>query len=76
MREGTMSDGPRITLVKVFSATKKRDRDDLGEKITSWLRTNPGVEVLRTVVTQSSDAEFHCFSITLFATDDGPDSQR
>jgi len=52
--------------VKVFSATKFRDRQGLGEQITDWIRTNPEVEVVDKVVTQSSDAEFHCLTITLF----------
>ena len=51
--------------VKVFSATKFRDRDALGERITDWLQSN-SVEVVDTVTTQSSDAEFHCLTITIF----------
>lgn len=54
-----------FTGVKVFSATKARDRDMLGEVITDWLRSNP-VTVVDKVVTQSSDSEFHCLTITLF----------
>lgn len=52
--------------VKVFSATKARDRDLLGDMITDWLRANPGVDVVDKIVTQSSDSEFHCLAITLF----------
>jgi hypothetical protein len=52
--------------VKVFSATKARDRDLLGETITDWIRTHPDVEVFDKIVTQSSDAEFHCLAITVF----------
>lgn len=52
--------------VKVFTATKAREREDLGAAITRWLRANPGTEVLDHVITQSSDNEFHCLSITLF----------
>lgn len=55
-----------FTAVKVFSATKARDREDLGENITRWIRANPGVSVTDKIVTQSSDREFHCLSITLF----------
>lgn len=51
--------------VKVFSATKARDRELLGEQITDWLRVND-VDILDKVVTQSSDTEFHCITITLF----------
>ena len=52
--------------VKVFSATKAREREDLGEVITRWLRANPGVRIVDKVVTQSSDREFHCLTIALF----------
>ncbi len=55
-----------VTGVKVFSATKAREREELGENITRWLRANPGVRVIDKVVTQSSDREFHCLTITLF----------
>lgn len=51
--------------VKVFSATKARDRDYLGEVITDWMRSHPAYQVFDKVVTQSSDAEFHCLTITL-----------
>ena len=54
--------------VQVFSATKARDREVLGERVTAWLRApeQAGVRVVDTVVTQSSDNEFHCLAITLF----------
>lgn len=51
--------------VKTFAATKFADRDRLGDQITEWLARNP-VEIVDKVVTQSSDSEFHCLSITLF----------
>ena len=59
--------------VKVFSATKAREREDLGENITRWLRANPGLRVVDKVVTQSSDREFHCLTITLFYQKDATD---
>jgi len=52
--------------VKVFSATKAREREELGEEITQWIRSNPQIQILEKVVTQSSDREFHCLTITLF----------
>ena len=52
--------------VKIFSATMMADRDRLGEKITDWLSRHPKVEPREFVVTQSSDAAFHCVAITLF----------
>ncbi len=51
--------------LKVFSATKARDREVLGEAITDWIRRHPEFEVFERIVTQSSDAEFHCLAITL-----------
>jgi len=51
---------------KVFTATKARDRDALGELLTRWLRENPRAKIVDKVVTQSSDREFHCLSITIF----------
>ena len=56
----------QFTGVKVFSATKARDREELGETVTRWLQSNPGVEVVDRVVSQSSDNEFHCLTIVLF----------
>ncbi|MCD6497254.1 MAG: hypothetical protein J7M25_02985 [Deltaproteobacteria bacterium] len=52
--------------VKVFSATMAQEREHLGEKVTAWVRHNPQIEVVDTVVTQSSDEAFHCIAITLF----------
>ncbi|BDG07133.1 hypothetical protein [Anaeromyxobacter paludicola] len=56
----------QFTGVKVFSATKAKEREDLGEVITRWLQSNPDVEVLDRDVRQSSDNEFHCLTIILF----------
>ncbi len=55
-----------FTSVKVFSATMGAERDQLGEKITSWLTANSGVQIVDKIVTQSSDEAFHCLAITLF----------
>ena len=55
-----------FTGVKVFSTTLARDREDMGENITKWLKENSSVEVVDKIVTQSSDKEFHCLTITLF----------
>ena len=52
--------------MKVFSATLFRDRDTLGEKVTGWIEAHPRARVVDLIVRQSSDAEFHCVSITLF----------
>jgi len=55
-----------FTGVKVFSATKAREREELGENVTRWIAAHPGVRVTDKIVTQSSDREFHCLTITLF----------
>jgi len=52
--------------VKVFTATKAREREALGEVITRWLADTPRARVVDKIVTQSSDSQFHCLSITLF----------
>jgi hypothetical protein len=54
--------------VKVFSATKARERELLGDRLTEWMDQNPALSVVDTVVTQSSDHEFHCLTITVFYT--------
>lgn len=50
----------------VFSATKARDRELLGETIVEWIRHHPEHEVFEKIVTQSSDAEFQFLAITIF----------
>lgn len=55
-----------FTGVKVFSATKAKERDDLGEQVTRWLRANGDLEIVDRTVTQSSDNEFHCLTVVLF----------
>ena len=55
-----------FTGVKVFSATKAKEREELGEVITRWLKANADLEVVDRVVSQSSDNEFHCLSIVMF----------
>ena len=41
-------------------------RELLGELITDWIRSHPEHEIVDKIVTQSSDSEFHCLTITLF----------
>ncbi len=43
-----------------------QEREQLGEKITTWLSAHPEVQVVDKRVTQSSDQAFHCIAITLF----------
>jgi hypothetical protein len=65
---GSLVVRPGVTFngVKVFSATMFQDRDQLGEKVTRWVADHPHVQVTEMVVTQSSDASFHCIAITVF----------
>ncbi|MCK5797356.1 MAG: hypothetical protein KAI47_09245 [Deltaproteobacteria bacterium] len=55
--------------INVFSATKAKERERLGERVTAWLREHPEKEVVEKTVTQSSDREFHCLTVTLFYRD-------
>jgi hypothetical protein len=66
---GIGTNNNQFTGVKVFSATMAQERDQLGEKITQWLKANPGVQIVDKIVTQSSDEAFHCLAITLFYND-------
>lgn len=63
-----MSDGRAMdfTGVKVFSATKAKERDELGETITRWIRANSDLQLVDREVRQSSDDEFHCVTVILF----------
>ena len=52
--------------VKVFSATKAREREGISDRINAWLEANDEVDIVDKIVTQSSDREFHCLTITVF----------
>ena len=58
-----------ISAVKVFSATKRRERDQLGDRVTGWLAANPHLEVREAVVSLSSDSKYHCLSLVLICSD-------
>ena len=60
-----------FTGVKVFSATKAKEREDLGEQVTRWLRANGDLEIVDRTVVQSSDNEFHCLTVVLFYRNKG-----
>ncbi len=60
----------QFSAVKVFSTTLVRDRDVMGEHITQWLREHPELTPVETEVTQSSDQEYHCLTVTLFLQGD------
>lgn len=55
--------------VKVFSATKARDREEMSARITEWVSSNKArINIVDKVVTQSSDNEYHCYTISVFYT--------
>ncbi len=56
----------KYTGIKVFTATKAQERISLGEAVTRWIRSHPDHHIVNAKVTQSSDREFHCLTITLF----------
>jgi hypothetical protein len=58
--------------VKIFSATMFADRARLGDNVTAWLEARPTFEIEELVVTQSSDASFHCVAITVFYREPRP----
>ncbi len=64
-----MMSGP-ISLVKVFSATTKRTREELGGRVTDWIRDHPDTRILKTMVRLSSDRSFHCLSIVLLCSNE------
>lgn len=55
--------------VRVFSASRFRERELLGDAVTTWLRDHPAYQIVDKVVTQSSDSEYHCLTITIFYRD-------
>ena len=42
------------------------DRGHLGDRVTAWLASGPQRKLTDIVVTQSSDAAFHCITISIF----------
>ena len=57
---------PAFSGMKIFSTTLARDREHMGDQITRWLNDHQDLEIVDKIVTQSSDKEFHCLTITLF----------
>lgn len=70
----------RFNSVKVFSATMLAHRAALGEQVTAWIETtkarHPDFKIVDMVVTQSSDAAFHCLAITVFYAAGDPHKPR
>lgn len=68
-----MAQGPNaFTGVKLFSTTLARDREVMGETVTRWLKEHPDLEIVDKILTQSSDREFHCVTLTLFYREKDP----
>ena len=57
--------------VRVFPVTKARERAGLGEVVTQWISDHPEYTMVDKKVTLSSDAEFHCLTITIFYRETG-----
>ena len=55
-----------FTGVKVFSATKAKEREEIGENVSRWIKSNQDLEIVDKVISQSSDNEFHCYSLVIF----------
>ena len=66
MSQNQNSTTARFNGVKVFSATMAQERENLGEKVTAWIRDHQDWKIVETIVTQSSDEAFHCLAITVF----------
>lgn len=52
--------------MRVFSATLADGRASLGERVSAWLADSHDIEIVDICVTQSSDARFHCYTMTVF----------
>lgn len=55
-----------FTGLKVFSATKAREREEISDRITDWIDANRNIEIVDYEVRQSSDNAFHCLTVILF----------
>jgi len=54
-----------VTGIQVFSATMPAQRANLGEVVTAWIAAHSNTTIVDITVTQSSDSDFHCLSITI-----------
>ena len=52
--------------MKTHLDLKAKEREDLGENVTRWIKSNSDLEIVDRIVTQSSDNEFHCYSLVIF----------
>jgi hypothetical protein len=68
MKQGNvgLKQSAKLDGVKVFSATMSHQRAVLGEDVTAWMTSHPTCKPTEVIVTQSSDAAYHCITITVF----------
>ena len=66
--ETTPKSKPHFNGVQIFSATKAREREELGNEVTAWIRGNTKLSLIGRKIVQSSDSEFHCISMVMFYT--------
>lgn len=60
--------------IKIFSATKQKEREALGDVATAWLKAQEGrIRICDKIVSQSSDSAYHCLTLTLFYRHVAPD---
>jgi hypothetical protein len=52
--------------VIVFSATMRRERGELGERITDWLNAHPECVPVDKFVVLTSGRRFHCHTVVIF----------
>lgn len=57
-----MKSSTTLNGVKAFSATVVAQHTELGD-VTSWINRYPELTISDLVVSQSSDASFHCIAI-------------
>lgn len=60
--------------VKTFCATLVQQRNELGERVTAWLQSHREIRIADIIVTQSSDAAYHCLTVTVFYLRSGGDA--
>ena len=63
------NEAPTVPKVMLFSATMAKERDQLGDRVTEWLRRNPQFELTELRTMQSSDESFHCVTFVLIGTE-------
>jgi hypothetical protein len=55
----------RISGMKVFSATMRPQRDQLGDVVTAWMSAHRELTIIDITVVQSSDDGYHCVTLVV-----------